>query len=266
MKRMTLGVAQVPPSPDLATNLDVALEYLERAADKGVDLLCFPETHLAGYRVCILPPEATCDEEGLRRARERLAERCAALKIGAIVGTETPGGPGGKPYNSALVIGDDGATLAVHHKSRLTPRDAEGYACGDGPTAFTFRGVPMGIVICFEGFRFPETTRELARGGARVVFHPQFNHVMPGMEWKLPVHEALLVTRAAENTIWFVSANMAHAKNNCRSLVIAPSGLIEAAAPLGEATLLTAEIDPALATHAFLVEDPEARKRALAES
>jgi predicted amidohydrolase len=262
---LSIGVAQVPPSADLQANLEMALSYLQRAADQGVDLICFPETHLSGYRVGILPADAPCSEGALRDAAQKLSERCAVLGIGAVVGTETPNAAG-KPYNSALVIGDDGARLAVHHKSRLTPLDAAGYTSGHGPTSFTFRGIPMGVVICFEGFRFPETTRALASNGARVVFHPQFNHILPGMEWKLPVHEALLVTRAAENTIYFVSANMAHPCNNCRSLVIAPDGLIQAAAPLGEETLLVTRIEPSRATHAFLHDDAETRKKALAES
>ena len=123
----------------------------------------------------------------------------------------------------------------------------------------------MGVVICFEGFRFPETTRSLARAGARVVFHPQFNHVLPNMEWKLPVQEALLTARAAENTVYFVSANMCHERNNCRSLIIGPDGLILQASQLGQEGLIAAQIDPHKATHAFLKNDPAEMAKALAE-
>ena len=124
----------------------------------------------------------------------------------------------------------------------------------------------MGLVICFEGFRFPETTRSLARAGARIVFHPQFNHVLPNMGWKLPVHEALLTARAAENSIYFVSANMRHPRNNCRSLIIGPDGLILQASELGEEALLMADLDPRKANHAFLHDDPAAMAKALAET
>lgn len=123
----------------------------------------------------------------------------------------------------------------------------------------------MGVVICFEGFRFPETTRELAKAGAKVVFHPQCNHFYPNMEWKLPVHEALIVARAAENTVYFVSCNMSHPRNNCRSLVVGPDGLIVAASTLGREMLLAADVEPEKATHAFLKDDPAAMMKALAE-
>ncbi len=262
---LRVAAAQAPPSCRLTENLATVLGYLERAAEKEVDLICFPETHLAGYRVGILETDAPCDELGLAQALETIAARCAELRIGAIVGTETPN-PGARPFNSAVVINDDGSVLTTHHKSRLTPKDALGYAPGSGPTAFTFRNIPMGLVICFEGFRFPETTRQLARGGAKVVFHPQFNHVLPGMEWKQPVQEALIVARAAENGIFFVSSNMCHPRNNCRSLIVGPDGLILQASELGRETLLVADVDTSRATRAFLGDDPVALMKALAEA
>jgi predicted amidohydrolase len=265
VSQVRIGVAQVPQVASLESNLRKVLEFMERAAEQRVELLCFPETHLPGYRVGLSSPDAPCDEETLANALECISARCRDLALGVIVGTETPN-PAGKPFNSAVVFDQDGRTLAVHHKSRITPMDAKAYAPGDGPTMFGFRGVPMGVVICFEGFRFPETTRELARRGAKVVFHPQCNHFFTGMEWKLPVHEALLVSRAAENTIYFVSANMSHPRNNCRSLIIGPDGLVIKASELGKETLLTADIEPERATHAFLKDDPQAMMKALAEA
>lgn len=264
MSTIRIGVAQVPPTPDLNKNFDKTLEYAEKAADRGVELLCFPEAHLPGYRVGTLATDVPCDAEALARATEQISTKCRELSIGIILGTETPN-PGGKPFNSALVIDQNGETIALHHKSKLTPKDALAYTPGTGPTLFAFKDIPMGVVICFEGFRFPETTRELAKGGAKIVFHPQFNHVLPGMEWKLPVHEALIVARAAENTIYFVSANMSHPRNNCRSLVIAPDGLIQEASVLAQEMLLVADLDPGLATHAFLQDDPVKRMKALAQ-
>ena len=261
-----VGVAQVPQTPDLRKNLDKALETIGEAADLGVQLLCFPETHLSGYRVGIQQPQTPLPRGQLEAAEMRVAGRCRELSMGVIVGTETPDPAGQeKPFNSALVFDRDGRRLAVHHKSRLTPKDALAYAPGKGPTRFDFGGIHMGIVICFEGFRFPETTRELAKSGAKIVFHPQFNHIFPGMAWKKPVQESLIVARAAENTLYFVSANMCHPRNNCRSLIVGPDGLIMEASRLGEEMLLVADLELERATHAFLVDDPEAQGKALAE-
>ncbi|MBT4484373.1 MAG: carbon-nitrogen hydrolase family protein [Candidatus Latescibacteria bacterium] len=265
MSTIRIGVAQVPQTTSIEKNLDKALKYIEKAKSKDIELLCFPETHLSGYRVGVLTPDAPCKADELAHALESVRSKCAELSIGVIIGTETPN-PGDKPFNSAVVIDEYGKILAVHHKSKLTPKDALGYAFPDtGPTAFTFKSIPMGLVICFEGYRFPETARELALGGAKIVFHPQFNHVMESMKWKLPVQESLIVSRAAENQIYFVSANMCHPCNNCRSLVVAPNGLIQEASVLTLEMLLVANLDSELATHAFLKDDLETMAKALGE-
>ncbi len=262
--KLRVGVAQIPPTPVLEKNLAKIVEYMEKASDHEVELLCFPETHLPGYRVGVLDPDTPCDETGLFKAIETIVRSCRDLSLGVIVGTETPN-KNDKPFNTALVIDQNGEIIARHHKTKLTPKEAIAYSPGKRPTVFNFQNIPMGVVICFEGFRFPETTRELARSGAKIVFHPQFNHVLPGMEWKLPVHEALLMARAAENTLYLVSANMCHARNNCRSLVIHPKGLIEKASVLGQEMLLVADLDPELATHAFVRENPLDMSKGLAE-
>ena len=264
MKRIRVGLAQVPPTPDVSQNLNKAREFMKRASGEGVEILCFPEAHLAGYRGGILDPDAPCEASALDEALEQIAASCRELSLAVVLGTETPN-PDGKPFNSAVVIDDKGETIALHHKSRLTPNESLAYSPGPGPTMFTFRGIPMGITICFEGFRIAATTRELAEQGAAIVFHPQFNHCMPGMEWKLPVLEALLVARAAENTIYLVSANMSHEYDNCRSMVVAPDGLIQTATELGQEMLLVADLDPKLANHAFVDVDPDAMATAFAE-
>ena len=265
MDTIKIGAAQIPQTSEIQQNLGAALGAIKKAAADGVDLLCLPETHLAGYRVGVSEPDAPCDTVALDDALSEIAEACRTNQVGVIVGTETPNGDL-KPFNSAVVFDEEGRRIAIHHKTRLTPGDALGYSPGTQQTLFDFKATPMGIVICFEGFRFPETTRRLARAGARVVFHPQFNHVLPNMEWKLPVQEALLTARAAENTIYFVSANMCHARNNCRSLIIGPDGLIIQASELGREEIISAEIDLLKANHAFLKDDPVAMAKALAEA
>lgn len=264
MSKIKVGAAQVPQTTDVEVNTAKVVQTMEKAARSGVELLCFPETQLSGYRVGLQAAEADCPAPALEKALEEIARCCRQLKMGVIVGTETPNGSA-KPFNSAVILDQDGETLAVHHKSRLTPKDAEGYSPGTGPTLFYFQEICMGIVICFEGFRFPENVRELAKAGARIVFHPQFNHVFSGMAWKRPIQEALLMARAGENTIYFVSANMCHANNNCRSFIIGPDGLVIQASELGREMLLVAELETERATHAFLKQDPLTMMKALAE-
>ena len=67
MSIIKIGCAQVPQTAEIETNLSKALEFIEKADAKGVELLCFPETHLAGYRVGVLTPDAPVDTDSPKR-------------------------------------------------------------------------------------------------------------------------------------------------------------------------------------------------------
>ena len=254
MHPLKVGLAQTRQTADFDTNAATIFRFLEDAARAGVQILCFPEDQTVGYLVDIVPPGTLVPVEQLEELHARVAKRCGELGMACVLGTETPlteDPRHAKPYNSALVISETGRILGVHHKTRLTPLDAMVYTAGSTFETFELCGVKVGIVICFEGFRFAETTRECVRQGAQLVFHPQNNTTRPN-DWKIPVHHAMIVTRAAENTIWFASCNACHEPHqNCRSMIVAPDGQIHAQTELKREELLVSEIDIERATRAM---------------
>lgn len=266
MKPLRIGLAQCRQTDCFDTNARTIFRFLDQAGQAGVQIVCFPETQTVGYRVDIATPDTPVEPARLDELHRKVAQRCGQLGLACILGTETPLGSDpakGKPYNSALVIAPDGSILGVHHKTRLTPLDAVAYSPGKTFEVFDLFGVKVGVVICFEGFRFAETTKECVRQGAQLVFHPQNNTTRPN-DWKVPVHHAMIVTRAAENTIWFASCNMCHEQHqNCRSLVVAPDGQVHAQAELRQEQLVVADIDVDLATQAMFKFDLEGCARML---
>lgn len=259
MQILRIGLAQVRQTADLATNAATIFRFLDLAAAAKVQVLCFPEAQTVGYRADITPARAPVPVAQLAELHERLARRCGELGMACVLGTEVPlesNPAGGKPYNSAVVISEAGRNLGTHHKTRLTPLDAVAYTAGTNFSTFDLCGVKVGVVICFEGFRFPETTRECVRQGARLVLHPQNNTTRPN-DWKLPIHHAMIITRAAENTIWFASCNACLEHQNCRSLVIAPDGRVHAQSDLKREQLLVADLDIDKATQAMFRYDLE---------
>jgi predicted amidohydrolase len=254
MKPLRIALAQCRQTANVDENARTIFRFLDQAAGQGVQIVCFPETQTVGYRVDIATPDTPVEPERLAELHGRVARRCGELGLACILGTETPletDPRGGRPYNSALVIDPNGRQLGVHHKTRLTPLDAIAYTPGRTFETFELFGVKVGVVICFEGFRFADTTRECVRQGAQLVFHPQNNTTRPN-DWKIPIHHAMLVTRAAENTIWLASCNICHDQHqNCRSLVVAPNGLIAAQSELKQEQLLVADLDIDLATRAM---------------
>jgi len=251
MQTLRIGLAQTRQTGDFQQNAAAILRHLEQAGEQGVQILCFPETQTVGYRVDIAEIEPPCPVEKLERLHGQVARRCGELNMACILGTELPSPAGGKPYNSALVIDEHGTILGAHHKTKLTPLDALDYSPGETIETFTLHGQCVGVVICFEGFRFAETTAECVRQGARLVFHPQNNTTRPN-DWKVPVHHAMIVTRAAENTIWFASTNAClEPHQNCRSMIVAPDGQIAAQSELRREELVVADIDLDRATAAM---------------
>lgn len=263
MTTLRIGLAQCRQTSDFQENSYTIFRFLEDAAAAGVQILCFPETQTVGYRVDVAAPPSSYPVpfEKLEKLHRRVASRCAELGIACILGTEMPlenNPEGGKPYNSALVISQSGDILGVHHKTRLTPLDLTVYTPGKTFEIFELFGVKVGVVICFEAMRFAETTAECVRQGAQLVFHPQNNTTRPAA-WKVPIHHAMIVTRAAENTIWFASCNCCYPEHqNSRSLIVSPDGQIHAQTELKREELLVSDLDITLATRAMFRFDLEA--------
>lgn len=253
MDVLRVGVAQIPQTNDIQTNRDKIIDYLLLSGRKGVDILCFPEAQTQGYRVDIVEHDAPVLNSRLEEIHREVATLCGDLNMACILGTELPNPDGGKPFNTALVIDERGVIVGSHSKNVLTPLDAKAYTPGKGFEVFKLKNISCGIVICFEGFRFPWTTRTCVSKGAQIIFHPQNNTTRPGMEWKRPIHESMAVTRAAENTVFFISANISHKYNNCRSLIIAPNGQILKSSTLMKEQLIYSDIDLSKATRAMFL-------------
>ena len=250
MTQLRIALAQTRQSADREDNRRAIRDAIDAAADRDVQILCFPEAQTVGYRVDIAPTGAPVPVAWLEQLHDEVAASCAKHRMACVLGTEIQS-VSGKPYNSTLVIGEDGSLLGAHHKTKLTPLDAVAYEPGSEQHTFVLLGVTVGVVICFEGLRFAETTAECVRRGAQLVFHPQNNTTRPN-DWKIPIHHAMIVTRAAENTVWFASCNASLPPHqNSRSLIVAPDGRIHGQTELNREELLVRDIEIERATRAM---------------
>jgi predicted amidohydrolase len=87
------------------------------------------------------------------------------------------------------------------------------------------------------------------------VFHPQFHEAEPGSyrpatfaDPANTFHEKATLCRAAENSCYFATVNYASLGSPTTSAFIRPDGTLLAYQPYGEAGLLVADLDLALAT------------------
>jgi len=81
---------------------------------------------------------------------------------------------------SALVINSDGSVAGWQDKEQIDPSEERTYVAGEGRRMFRAGALTFGIVICHEGWRYPETVRWAARRGAHMVFHPHAHIPEPG--------------------------------------------------------------------------------------
>jgi predicted amidohydrolase len=152
--------------------------------------------------------------------------------------------------NLAFVVDADGAVQGYQTKNQLPVQEEEHYVAGESRRMFEVAGVPFGIAICHEGWRYPETVRWAARRGAPVVFHPHVtggdgNGKVPRF-WGDPegqYYEKTMVARAAENVIYFASANFALPDQETATCLIGPDGRCVEQIPYGEVGLLGADLD-----------------------
>lgn len=248
--RVALANLEYPATPDESIRLAGRAIVEARAA--GAAVICFPESYIPGYRTATrnLPPP---DELFLERAWAAIAAAAGANSIAVILGTERL--VDGRLRISTLVVNPDGTVAGFQDKVQLDPSEEPTFTAGSERSIFRAGALTYGIVICHEGWRYPETARWAARRGAQVIFHPAFHEAEPGSyrpatfaDPANTFHEKAALCRAAENTCYFATVNYASAGSPTTSAFIRPDGTVLSYQPYGESGLLVADLDLAPAT------------------
>ena len=249
---MRIALANLPYPGSPAESIERAIAAIADAGRAGAHVACFPECYVPGYRGLGHAPPAP-DEAFLARARRALGDAAAAAQVAVVVGTERIAD--GALVATALVIDEHGRELGFQDKVQIDPSEEGTYTPGHDRRVFEAAGLRFGIVICHEGWRYPETVRSAARRGAQVVFHPHYHPAEPGgyrpttfADPANTFHEKAMLCRAAENTCYFASVNYASDGSQTTSAAARPDGTLLAHQPYGVAGLLVAELDLALAT------------------
>jgi N-carbamoylputrescine amidase len=249
---LRIGLAAARNTPSLEERLQAVERFLEEARARGVAIVCFPETYLFGLRgqdFDVPPP----DQPRQQAALEQIRGAARRHAVGVVMGMEWES-PAGL-HNVAFVIARDGAIQGYQAKNQI-PLEEEPFYVPDGRRRlFEVDGVPFGITICHEGWRYPEGVRWAAVRGARVVFHPQLTGSdRTGVKierWgdpSSPYYEKAMIARSVENTIYFASVNYAMRYQESATSLIGPEGDCVAHVPYGQEELLVHDLDLPRAT------------------
>ncbi|MBA2670691.1 MAG: carbon-nitrogen hydrolase family protein, partial [Gemmatimonadetes bacterium] len=159
--RIALANLRSPANPE--ESIDLVNTAVAEASARGAEVVCFPECYVPGYRGLgtSIPP---MDPVFLQRAWRSVAGAAADAGITVILGTERPAD--GAPTASALVIDSDGTTAGFQDKVQIDPSEDGIYQPGTERRVFRAGALVFGVVICHEGWRYPETVRWAVRNGA----------------------------------------------------------------------------------------------------
>lgn len=181
-------------------NLSRFEEGLKRADDESVDIVSFPECFLTGY------PDT--EEEARRGAFAtdseqvtRVLDATSRHEALAIVGYNEK--RGSDLFNTALVA-HRGHLLGTYSKCAAYQKF---HMQGRAFPVWEHKGVTFGVIICADG-GYIEPARILAAKGARIIFAPHFNAIVPhGLLSHFMKVRADHTARAIENSVYFVRGN-----------------------------------------------------------
>lgn len=248
--RIALANIRFPATPEESVTL--AEQAIAQACIERAGLICFPECFVPGYRGMgkLVPPP---DPAFLDRAWSAIAAAAARAALAVVLGTERV--VDDALLATALVINRDGTIAGFQDKVQLDPSEDGIYSSGSGRRVFQTGPLTFGVAICHEGWRYPETVRWAVRHAAHIVFHPHFHEAEPGgyrpSSFADPAnsfHEKAALCRAAENTCYFATVNVASAGSPTTSAVVRPDGTLLSYQPYGKEGLLIADIDITAAT------------------
>ncbi|MGE0528388.1 MAG: carbon-nitrogen hydrolase family protein [Bdellovibrionales bacterium] len=247
---IALASPRVPSS--LEEGLDKIKHFISEAAAQGAEIVCFPEAYLPGLRGLDfdVPP---FDEVRQSLVLGSVAQWARTYKVTTVLGMEWHSSRG--RHIAAVVLDAKGEIQGYQTKNQLDPSEDSLYVPGRTRQLFEVNGTKFGVVICHEGFRYPETVRWAAQRGAKIVFHPHCTGsdktgVKP-TQWGSPTgpyYEKAMMCRGLENTIYFASVNYAFRFQESATSVIAPTGECLAYLPYGQEGVLVMAINLDAAT------------------
>lgn len=208
MQRFTVACAQYAVAPmDFAENLRRSVAWTRRAADEsGAQLIVLPETTTTGFTPNV-GPEALWDlVDTLPGPRfEPLQQVAQELGVYLAFGAYERGERRGIVYNSAALLGPDGALLGKYRKTHLFPTEriqpGAGWSTpGRDPVCIETPLANIGLTICYDG-DFPELYRAEALMGAEVILRPS------ALLRSFEIWDITNRARAYDNHVYIVGCN-----------------------------------------------------------
>ena len=224
----TIALVQMDCVPgDVAANLQRIVVSAVEAADRGAQLVLFPECATTGYfvadRIASLaePIPGPSSEQLMRLARSRGVH----LMVGMIERA------GDQYYDDAILFTPDGG-YHVYRKAHLFGPERAIFTPGERPVVVDTALGRLGLTVCYD-LMFPEFIRTLVLSGAQVILNATdwiTDTWQSTVGWGGDTVASLVRIRALENGVHVAMADRVGVEAGWRSLgcstVAAPTGRV----------------------------------------
>ena len=211
------------PVGKTSDNLDRLAGMVRATAQKGAEVICFPELNISGY--------STRNDPGLTAepipgpASEILCKLAGEEKVTILAGLAEKDSQD-RIFATHMVIAPD-RLAGIYRKVHIAPPEVSIFSSGNKVPLFEINGCRFGIQLCYDT-HFPELTTLMALKGADLVFMP---HASPRgtPEGKLNSWMRHLTARAFDNGVFVAACNQTGSNDKGldfpgMAVVIGPSG------------------------------------------
>ncbi|NPV06787.1 MAG: nitrilase [Anaerolineae bacterium] len=226
MRDLTVAAVNFRAEPGaIDDNLSRTEAWVARLADRGVEMVCFPEMSLCGYdhspraRSFAQPVPGPITER-----LETLAARQGAVVLAGLAETDAAG----RLFISQVIVGPEGL-IGTYRKAHLGPFERETFSAGDEVPVFATDVCTFGVQLCYDT-HFPEMSSIQGLAGAEVLFFP-FASPHGDPQTRRERIMRYLPARAYDNACYVVTCNLTgqSAAGSRRSfpgtaLIVSPKG------------------------------------------
>ncbi|MCC5911140.1 MAG: carbon-nitrogen hydrolase family protein [Clostridiaceae bacterium] len=236
-KKFKIAVVQMKSEmKDTKYNLKKAIDFIEKAKNKGADIVCLPELFYSGYhlhREEFLAAAEKADGHMYQELSKVAKDKNLYIIGGYPEKTEVPG----IVYNSSLMIDNNGSLVGNMRKVYLWGKEKLSFREGNKFPVFDTPFGRIGMLICYD-IEFPEPPRIMALKGAEIILAPSVWSKEGENRWDIDLPAAALY-----NVLFTVGINTIDNGACGKSKIVNPRGDVITEASIDKEEIIYANID-----------------------
>lgn len=221
---LRIAASHFSVSGSIARNARYIESQMKEAAEKGVQLIHFPETALTGWGPSHFKSFQNYNWAKLNHHVKKICELSLSLNLWVVLGLMRPIEKG-LPRNCLQVISNEGLIAGSYDKQRLYKIERGYYSPGNKPLLLEVNGFKCGFLICYDNC-FPVLYEVYRDMGVGLLFHSFYNAgtcKTKATKYK-DIFTANLIVRAMDHQMWISASNSSKRYSPLSACVVRPDG------------------------------------------